>query len=78
MGNNRIGRPAKSVYKMSTKQYMSWLSRNRISKEWIIDLLKNETYLSFSKDDEKLTLKELIEKYGNELKDMICECCIEL
>lgn len=77
MVNKQIGRPAKSVYDMTTKEYKNWLSRNHITKEWIVYLLKSETYLFFPKGDEKLTLKMLIEKYGNELKHMINECCFE-
>ena len=73
MASKQIGRPAKSVYDMTTKQYMNWLLKNRITKEWIIDCLKTEIYIDYQKGDEKLTLKQLIEKYGDDLKHMVNE-----
>ena len=75
--SKQIGRPAKSVYDMTTAQYMAFLRKNRITKKWIIYCLKTEIYIIYQKDDEKLTLKQLIEKYGDELKYMVNECCFE-
>lgn len=77
MASKQIGRPAKSVYDMTTKQYCEWLRKNRITKEWIIYLMKTEIYVIYQKDDEKLTLAKLVEKYGNDLKYMVNECCFE-
>ena len=62
MENKQIGRPGKSVYDMSTKEYRNWLSRNRITKEWILSLLETEIYVIPAEDDTKLTLEELINK----------------
>ena len=75
--SKQIGRPAKSVYDMTSKQYCEFLRKNRITKEWIIYCLKTEIYIDYQKDDEKLTLAELIEKYGDDLKYMVNECCFE-
>ena len=71
----QIGRLAKSVYDMTTKQYMRYLRKNRITKGWIIEIV--ETYEEI-KVDSKLTLKEIIEKYGNDLKYAVNESCFEL